>query len=226
MRRTRSGSAGMSPAAALPIKECLRSHAAGRIMASSPSGGGQVSVGIGGHYPPQGEEERAMTARVIGWLGLLVVIGVVGVAFSADPQVRLPLGPHACRTFGPADDPITPEKIALGKQLFWDKRWSKSKTVACVSCHPPDHGWSDPQRFSTNFEGKATPRHAPTIVNRLFSDQQLWTGVRPTLEEQARLDSNRTDETVVPHPSANPAYPAHPLPVFGSDLHADAAAKA
>jgi len=165
-----------------------------------------------------------MTARVIECL--VIVIGIVGIAYSADPQIRLPLGLDAGAVFVPADNPITPEKLALGKQLFWDKRWSRSKTVACVSCHPPDHGWSDRQRFSTNFEGKPTPRHAPTLVNRLFSDQQLWTGLRPTLEEQARLDSNRTDETVVAHLATIPAYQAQHRRVFGRELDADGVAKA
>ena len=168
-----------------------------------------------------------MTARVIGCLGALILVGAVGAGYGAGPQVlRLPLGLDADATFVPADNPMTPEKIALGKQFFWDKRWSKSKTVACVSCHQPDHGWTDRERFSTNFEGKATPRRAPTLVNRLFSDQQLWTGVRPTLEEQARLDSNRTDEAVVAHLGAIPAYQAQHRRVFGRDLDAEGVAKA
>jgi hypothetical protein len=47
----------------------------------------------------------------------------------------------------------------------------------------PHHGWSDPRTFSTDFAGKSTPRHAPTLVNRLFSDQQHWSGQRASLEE-------------------------------------------
>ena len=167
-----------------------------------------------------------MAACVIGCLSVFVFVGAVGFAYSADPQTRLPRGLDADAMFLPTDNPMTPEKIALGKQFFWDRRWSKSKTVACVSCHQPDHGWTDRQRFSTNFEGKATPRRAPTLVNRLFSDLQLWTGVRPTLEEQARLDSNRSDETVVAHLGAIPAYQAQHRQVFGRDLDADGVANA
>src|SRR5262249_7178341 len=135
--------------------------------------------------------------EVITILALVIALPV-GVQ-SADFRLELPLGLQETAAYVPEDNPLTPEKIDLGKQFFWDKRWSKSGTVACVNCHPPDHGWSDPKQFSTNFEGKPTPRHAPTIANRLFSDSQLWTGLRASLEDQAKNDSNRSDDTVVAH---------------------------
>jgi cytochrome c peroxidase len=157
----------------------------------------------------------------------LVIAGVV-VAGKAEAQqkMKLPLGLQADAAFIPGDNPQTPEKIALGKKFFWDKRWSASGTVACVSCHQPDHGWTDPQRFSTNFAGKPTPRRAPTLVNRLFSDSQLWTGLRVSLEEQALKDSNRTDEKVVEHLGAVPAYQQEFRKVFGRELDPDGVAKA
>jgi cytochrome c peroxidase len=153
-----------------------------------------------------------------------LMTGAVGEAAAQKP--RLPLGLQEQAAFVPDDNAPTPEKIAFGKQLFWDKRWSRSSTVACVSCHQPDHGWTDAQRFSTNFEGKPTPRRAPTIVNRLFSDNQLWTGLRASLEDQARNDGNRSDDTVVAHLGAIPTYQAQHRKVFGRDLDADGVAKA
>src|SRR5439155_12548008 len=145
---------------------------------------------------------------------------------AAQATPKLPLGLDAYSTYVPADNPTTPEKIALGKKFFWDKRWSANGTVACVSCHRPEHGWSDPRQFSLNFAGKPTPRHSPTIVNRLFSDRQLWTGLRASLEEQALRDSNRTDEMVVKNLGAVPAYQAESRKVFGTDLNPDGVAKA
>ena len=166
-----------------------------------------------------------MKTRVALLAGILVVIAV-GVGQGAEPKLKLPLGLQEQAAFIPDDNPPTLEKIALGKQFFWDKRWSKSGTVACVSCHQPDHGWTDPQQFSTNFEGKPTPRRAPTLVNRLFSDRQLWTGLRASLEDQAKNDSNRSEETVVAHLSAVHAYQEQHRKVFGRDLDADGVAKA
>ena len=43
----------------------------------------------------------------------------------------------------PADNPITPEKVELGKQLFFDKRLSKTGNMSCETCHMPEKGWAD-----------------------------------------------------------------------------------
>lgn len=160
-------------------------------------------------------------------LGIAVEVFLLAPAVQgAEYRVQLPLGLQEQAAYIPEDNPLTPEKIALGKQFFWDKRWSSTGTVACVTCHPPEHGWSDPRQFSINFAGKPTPRHAPTIVNRLFSDRQLWTGLRATLEEQALKDSNRTDEMIVKNLGAVPAYQEQFRKVFGTDLNPDGVAKA
>src|SRR5438128_1976637 len=76
-------------------------------------------------------------------------------AQASDFALRLPLGLQEQAAWIPDDNPLTAEKIALGKQLFWDKRWSRNGTVACVSCHDPNHGWGDPRQFSLRFQGKA-----------------------------------------------------------------------
>ena len=163
------------------------------------------------------------------WSSPLVILAVLILAMStqgAEYQPKLPLGLQQQAAYIPDDNPLTPQKIALGKQFFWDKRWSFNGNVACVSCHPPDHGWSDPQQFSMHANGKPTARHAPTIVNRLFSDRQLWTGLRASLEEQAVKDSNRTDEKIVERIGAIPAYQEQFRKVFGRDLEPDGVAKA
>ena len=167
-----------------------------------------------------------MQARRIAILVSCVVMLLSAGSVAAQGKPKLPLGLDADSAFVPADNPMTPEKIALGKKFFWDTRWSISGTVACVSCHRPEHGWSDPRQFSITFAGKPTPRHSPTIENRLFSDRQLWIGLRPSLEEQALRDSNRTDEMVVKHLGSVPAYQAEFRRVFGTEFHPDGVAKA
>jgi cytochrome c peroxidase len=165
---------------------------------------------------------RSRPAWILMPMLLLCAVGVQG----AENKLKLPLGLQEQAAFIPDDNPTTPEKVALGKKFFWDKRWSASGTVSCVGCHPPEHGWSDPKPFSTNFAGKPTPRHAPTVVNRLFSDRQLWTGLRPTLEEQASKDANRTDESIVKNLGAIPAYQQEFRKVFGKDLEPEGVGKA
>jgi cytochrome c peroxidase len=164
--------------------------------------------------------------RIVCTAAVLAVVFVVELTVEAERTLTLPLGLDDGAAFVPDDNRPTPDKIALGKQFFWDKRWSKSGTVACVSCHQPGHGWTDVERFSTNFAGKPTPRRAPTLVNRLFSDRQLWTGVRTTLEDQAKHDGNVSDEAVVARLGAIPRYQEQHRTVFGRDLDADGVARA
>jgi len=151
---------------------------------------------------------------------------VPGWSLAADFQLTLPMGLQEDAAQVPDDNPITPGKTALGKKFFWDPRWSASGTVACVSCHRPDHGWSDPRRFSVDYLGKPTPRHAPTLVNRLFSDRQHWSGLRDSLEEQAGKDVNTTPEKVVDHLGKIPAYRQEFRAVFGRDLDPEGVAQA
>jgi cytochrome c peroxidase len=161
-------------------------------------------------------------------LRLLVVALVAwpSLTSAADFPLKLPTGLQADAAQIPDDNPITPEKVALGKKFFWDKRWSASGTVACASCHRPDHGWSDPRRFSIDFEGKPTPRHAPTLVNRLFSDQQHWSGLRASLEEQAGLDVNKTDEKVMAQLGSIAEYRREFRAAFGREFDAAGVAQA
>jgi cytochrome c peroxidase len=140
------------------------------------------------------QRDLDMVRRRMGLLVVLLLLtGGVGLALGQTGAKRrapealaplwLPLGLVARFAAVPAANPFTAAKIALGKQLFWDPRWSTTGTVACVSCHQPEHGWSDPQRFSVDHAGKPTTRHTPTLINRLFSQTQGWAGHRASLEE-------------------------------------------
>src|SRR5256885_14470550 len=120
-------------------------------------------------------------------VGLAAIVVLLGPDWSsaADFKLKLPTGLQEDAAQIPDDNPITAEKVALGKKFFWDKRWSASGTVSCAGCHRPDHGWSDPRTFSVDFAGQPTPRHAPTIINRLFSEPQHRSGRPASLETQA-----------------------------------------
>jgi cytochrome c peroxidase len=157
---------------------------------------------------------------------LLSILILAGVCQGAEYKAMLPLGLQAHAAYLPDDNPLTPEKIALGRQFFWDRRWSRNDTVACVSCHDPNHGWADPRRLSLTFEGKPTGRHASTLVNRLFSDRQHWTGERASLEDQAMKARDQSPELVVEHLGGVPAYQQQFRKVFGTDLNAEGVAKA
>jgi cytochrome c peroxidase len=87
----------------------------------------------------------------------------------------------------PLDNPQTPEKIALGRQLFFDGRLSADGTVACSSCHDPARAFTDGRPTSIGIKERVGQRNAPTILNALYNKTQFWDGRVRTLEEQAEL---------------------------------------
>jgi cytochrome c peroxidase len=100
-------------------------------------------------------------------------------------QVGVPAA--ATRAAIPPDNPQTPEKIALGQQLFFDGRLSVDGTVACSSCHDPARAFTDGRPTSVGIKGRIGQRNAPTILNALYNKTQFWDGRVKTLEEQAAL---------------------------------------
>jgi cytochrome c peroxidase len=86
----------------------------------------------------------------------------------------------------PADNPITPAKVALGKQLYFDPRLSKDGTVSCNSCHDLSAGGADTKPVSTGVGGAQGSRNSPTVWNSAFHQAQFWDGRAPSLEEQAK----------------------------------------
>src|SRR5262252_4455671 len=85
-------------------------------------------------------------------------------AAPAAPAPKPDVGPLGEMAV-PADNPITPEKVELGKKLFFDTRLSKTGKMSCESCHHPDQGWADGQALSTKFDGSMNTRHTPTLYN-------------------------------------------------------------
>ena len=166
-----------------------------------------------------------MVRRLLVTIPALLVLWV-GTAAAQQLPFKLPLGLQEQAAYVPENNPLTPEKIALGKQLFWDKRWSRNGTIACVSCHDPQHGWADGRRFSLRFDGTTTPRHSPTLINRLFSDTQQWTGTRTSLEDQAMKASDQTPELLVKNLGPIEGYRVQFRKVFGTDVTPDGVAKA
>jgi cytochrome c peroxidase len=102
-----------------------------------------------------------------------------------DHQLGVPAGAILVAT--PADNPQTPDKIALGEKLFFDGCLSLDGTVACSTCHDPAHAFTDGRATSMGIKGRVSQRNAPTILNALFNKTQFWDGRVSTLEEQAAL---------------------------------------
>ncbi|MCM2475605.1 cytochrome-c peroxidase [Rhizobium sp. CG5] len=114
-------------------------------------------------------------------------------AFAADP-VPADLRDSALEIFKPlpsttpavAHNPITPDKIALGKALFFDPRISASGVFSCNSCHNLGTGGDDNLETSIGHGWQKGPRNAPTVFNAVFNKAQFWDGRAEDLAAQAK----------------------------------------
>ena len=85
----------------------------------------------------------------------------------------------------PAGNPMTPEKIALGRQLFFDTSLSADRTVSCATCHDPKQGFADHQSVAHGIGGGKGTRNAPSLINTGFGREWFWDGRAASLEDQA-----------------------------------------
>ena len=74
------------------------------------------------------------------------------------------------------ENPSTPAKIKLGKQLFEDTRLSGDQSLACMSCHPREMAYTEAVPFSEGFQGNPMPRHTPTLLNAGYYRYINWDG--------------------------------------------------
>jgi cytochrome c peroxidase len=93
----------------------------------------------------------------------------------------------------PADNPQTPDKIALGDKLFNDKRFSSTGEVSCATCHDPKKAFTDSPLVTSEGINKLTgTRNAPTVINSAYYKLFFWDGRSLDMEDQAQ------------HPIVNP----------------------
>lgn len=120
----------------------------------------------------------------------LLFAGILS-AFNAvaadDPYAKLkqnfqPLPAHPPI---PANNTQTPEKVELGKMLFFDARLSHDGTIACATCHNPTLGYTDRIPRAIGHGAQRGPRNSPTALNAAFLTSQFWDGRAPSLEAQA-----------------------------------------
>jgi cytochrome c peroxidase len=85
----------------------------------------------------------------------------------------------------PSDNPFTPEKLKLGKALYFDTRLSNSGSQSCASCHSPSLGWGDGLAKGVGDGMKQLKRRSPTILNAAWGSIFMWDGRAASLEQQA-----------------------------------------
>jgi cytochrome c peroxidase len=85
----------------------------------------------------------------------------------------------------PENNPQTPEKIELGKKLFFDRRLSGDGTMSCATCHNPEMAFTDGLDISLSYPTTKNWRNSPTLIDVAFRNYLFHDGRAKTLEEQA-----------------------------------------
>lgn len=107
---------------------------------------------------------------------------------------------------------VTPEKIALGKALYFDPRLSASGVFSCYSCHNLTTGGDDNLETSIGHGWQKGPRNAPTSLNAVLNEAQFWDGRAEDLKAQAKgpvqagVEMANTADNVVKTLTSMPQY--------------------
>lgn len=98
----------------------------------------------------------------------------------------------------PKDNPQTPEKIELGKMLYFDPRISIDGTISCNTCHNVMADGANMRSFGSGVQGKRGGRGSPTVWNSAFMTVQFWDGREPSLEAQSKGPMTNPVEMAMP----------------------------
>jgi cytochrome c peroxidase len=158
--------------------------------------------------------------RITPLIAGLAVLGASSAWAEGDRPAQLEaLGPPPI----PADNPMTPEKIALGEKLFFDPILSGNYAMPCSACHLPDAGWAIQDKISFGYPGTTHWRNSQTIVNSAYYGKLFWAGSSGSLEHQARsaarggVAGNGEDDMMEARLAFVPEYREAFADVFGDD---------
>ena len=171
---------------------------------------------------------------VVVGIALLAALGCAsGCAPSGPPpwEAANPIQPIPQAPIGPDIDlaalktPPTPERVRLGRWLFYDTRLSGDGTLSCATCHQPEHAFSQPTAVSTGIRGQKGRRKAPTFINEAVTlfPHFFWDGRAGSLEEQALgpmanpIEMGSSHDAVVSTLTKIPGYRPYFAEAFGTD---------
>jgi len=166
----------------------------------------------------------------VALFGFVAVALVDPAAAQEKYELKIPLGLRELKI--PEDNPLTKEKIELGKQLYFDKRLSRDNSVSCATCHDPQKGWSNGDAFATGIKGQVGGRSAPTIINAAYQLNQFWDGRASEVEGQALgpiqnpIEMDLTLPELTDRLNKIEGYRQQFQKIFGTDATPEAVAKA
>ena len=115
----------------------------------------------------------------------VIAAALVPTATLSAARFALPIPLGLTEPDIPADDPLTTEKIALGKRLFNDPRLSADRQTSCARCHSPAHDFAGIAPLDRDAMRRPLRRHTPSIINSGYLTSIGWDGRFRSLEEQA-----------------------------------------
>ncbi len=124
----------------------------------------------------------------------------------------------------PQANPQTPEKIELGKKLFFDRRLSGDGTMSCATCHNPEQAFTDGLDISLSYPTTKNWRNSPTLINVAFYKYLFHDGRAQTLEDQAlfpmmsAFEMNKNLDYLEEQIRVVPEYVESFRAVFGGDI--------
>jgi len=131
----------------------------------------------------------------------LVCLAAAGIVPPQEVQAADAAGPWramfqrpAAPPPAPVDNPMTPERIALGARLFADPRLSGNGQRSCATCHQPKRAFTDGRRRARALSGEPLRRNTPSLWNLAWSKHYFWDGRAPSLEAQIRAPIEAADE--------------------------------
>jgi len=163
--------------------------------------------------------------RKYSWTVLLLTAITVFTLFRCHVTEEIslrPLGelPH------PQDNPMSAEKIALGKEFFFDKRLSVDESISCATCHKPGLAFTDGLTVSEGVLGRHSNRNSPTLLNAAFLEKVMFDGELPTLEMQSIVPIQEHNEmgmemkALLKKLKAVPEYQAAAQAIYKRDMDA------
>jgi cytochrome c peroxidase len=141
-------------------------------------------------------------------------------AGPVSPPALAPLPPPP----SPPENPTTPEKVELGKKLFFDRRLSGDGTMNCATCHDPESGFADALPISLSYPTTRNWRNSPGLVNVAYRKTLFHDGRSTSLEEQALFpmmspfEMNRNLDYLEEVLKTVPAYVEAFQAVFGGEI--------
>jgi cytochrome c peroxidase len=180
---------------------------------------GPQALGAAPADVPRGDHEAATMEYQMQELDRLLPAADVTVAPAG-------FDPVMWAAFIPKDNAMTPERVALGRKLYFEPRLSHDGTVSCATCHDVTRGFTDQRKVSEGVKDQLGHRNAPTTLNATLLQTLFLDGRAPTLDHQARMPIVNPIEMGMPDGEAavkaiagDPAYQDAFRKAYGRDVN-------